>query len=212
VNYKAPTGGAVGGNSSQVLENLASNLNIQAEDVSMFSRLGASSLTTGVRASVSTAGQAVGSAAAGAAGMGSMTASINTGASMATGGIGKLLGRTGLSALLAAPMAYFTNENDFQAGKITKDQRNTLIVADTLGYGVSGTLAASIGSGLAIGAMGPIGGAVVGIMAAGGLGYVYEKYIRPKWNTNLPKKIDPVVVVPPPAPPVDNLDNLYLPK
>lgn len=94
---------------------------------------------------------------------------------------GTLARSIGSSALVAIPMSLVTNFIDFKRGKITEQQRNTLMVADAVGYTASGAVGSAIGG--AIGsALFPGLGTVIGIGAGIGLGYAYERWLRPRWN------------------------------
>jgi hypothetical protein len=86
------------------------------------------------------------------------------------------------SALVAIPIAIVTNMLDFKAGKVTADQRNALMVADTAGYIATGTTSTMVGGALGSTFLGPVIGTVVGVGAGFALGWVYEKYIRPQWG------------------------------
>lgn len=94
------------------------------------------------------------------------------------------------AAWLAAPIAAVTNWLDFRAGKITAQQRNTLVAADAVGYtaaGFAGTFAAT--------AMGATGapGLAVGLAVGAGAAWLYERFARPRF--------DAPVVYPPYPPP-----------
>lgn len=86
------------------------------------------------------------------------------------------------AAVLAVPISLVTNFLDFQAGKINAQQRNVLIVADIAGYTVSGATATLVGGAVGSTLLGPVIGTAVGMAAGFGLGWVYEKYIRPRWG------------------------------
>lgn len=109
-----------------------------------------------------------------------------SGASIGTRGAFSSIGSAGMaravggSALVAIPMSLITNFIDWKRGKITKEQRNTLMMADAAGYtvaGAAGTMAgAAIGSALLPGI-----GTVLGIGVGLGLGYLYERFLRPRF-------------------------------
>ncbi|MFN3431616.1 MAG: hypothetical protein ACK46X_16890, partial [Candidatus Sericytochromatia bacterium] len=81
----------------------------------------------------------------------------------------------GSSAIIAVPMSIVTNFMDWKAGKVNEQQRNTLIVADSIGYTATGASATLIGGAVGSTFLGPGVGTVVGIAAGFGLGWVYEK-------------------------------------
>ena len=98
---------------------------------------------------------------------------------------GTLARSIGSSALVAVPMSLVTNFIDYKRGKITADQRNTLMVADAVGYTASGAIGSAIGG--AVGsAIFPGLGTVIGIGAGIGLGYAYERWLRPRWKPQPP--------------------------
>jgi hypothetical protein len=88
----------------------------------------------------------------------------------------------GSSALIAIPMSILTNFLDWKAGKVNEQQRNTLMVADAIGYTATGASSTLIGGAVGSTFLGPGVGTVVGIAAGFGLGWVYEKFIRPRWG------------------------------
>jgi hypothetical protein len=110
------------------------------------------------------------------------------------------------SALVAIPIAIITNMLDFKAGKVTADQRNALMVADTAGYIATGASSTLVGGMIGSTFLGPVVGTMVGVGAGFALGWMYEKFIRPKWGEwvhsamyaqGAPTPV-PVPVVPPP--------------
>jgi hypothetical protein len=104
------------------------------------------------------------------------------------------------SALFAVPSALITNYIDWKAGRINDHQRNILIVADSSGYTVVGATATLLGGAVGATIFGPGVAAIVGIGAALGLGWVYEKYIRPRWAAFVAGFVPPPNPVPPPLP------------
>lgn len=95
----------------------------------------------------------------------------------------------GSSAIVAIPMSLITNFIDYKRGKITAEQRNTLMVADAVGYTASGAIGSAIGG--AVGsAIFPGLGTVLGIGAGIGLGYAYERWLRPRWKAAPPPAND----------------------
>ncbi len=104
------------------------------------------------------------------------------------------------SALFAVPSALITNYIDWKAGRINDHQRNVLIVADSSGYTVVGATATLLGGAVGATIFGPGVAAIVGIGAALGLGWVYEKYIRPRWAAFVAGFVPPPNPVPPPLP------------
>lgn len=106
----------------------------------------------------------------------------------------------GSSAIVAIPMALITNYLDFSAGKITKEQRNALFVADSVGYTATGATATLVGGALGSTFLGPIVGTVVGVGAGFALGWVYEKYIRPRWGKWVHDSMYAQPVAPTPVP------------
>jgi hypothetical protein len=116
--------------------------------------------------------------------------------------VGNLARAIGGSALIAIPMSAVTDFLDWREGRTTADQRNALIVADSIGYTATGATATLMGGAIGSTFMGPGVGTVVGIAAGFGLGWVYEKYIRPtfgNWIHNALYKT-PLGAPPPPAP------------
>jgi hypothetical protein len=95
-------------------------------------------------------------------------------------GWGKALG---ISALITAPLVALTDYMAFRSGKITAAQRNTLIAADTAGYVAAGAAGSWVGGALAGSFLGPVG-TIVGLAAGVGLGYLYERYLRPNFSTS----------------------------
>jgi hypothetical protein len=104
------------------------------------------------------------------------------GSKAAAAGAGSLGKAFGLSALISVPLAVVTDFLDYKRGKLTKDQRNTLIVADSLGYAATGTAGSMLGAALGTTFLGPGVGTVLGIGAGMGLGYLYERYLRPHFG------------------------------
>lgn len=117
--------------------------------------------------------------------------------------LGNIARAVGSAALFAVPIAVVTNFLDFQAGKINEQQRNALIVADVGGYTATGATSSLIGG--FVGTLaGPMVGTIVGVAAGFGLGWVYEKYIRPRWGDmvrNAMYATQPVVTPPIVTPP-----------
>lgn len=116
--------------------------------------------------------------------------------------VGNIARAIGGAAIVAIPLSLITNFLDFQAGKITEQQRNALIVADIGGYTVTGASASLIGGFVGTTFLGPMVGTVVGVAAGFGLGWVYEKFIRPRWgemvrNALYAQPTPPPVVTPP---------------
>ncbi|MEB3328383.1 MAG: hypothetical protein VKQ33_04030 [Candidatus Sericytochromatia bacterium] len=111
----------------------------------------------------------------------------------------------GGAAVLAVPISLVTNFLDFHAGKINVQQRNALIVADTAGYTATGATATLVGGVVGSTFLGPALGTLVGVAAGFGLGYVYEKFIRPQWGEWVRTTL---YAQPTPPEPVDP----YLPK
>jgi hypothetical protein len=122
------------------------------------------------------AGKTFGAAKAGVKGPGLLGAFKGTFLS-----VGNIARAVGSAAIFAVPIAVVTNFLDYQAGKITEQQRNALIVADVGGYTATGATSSLIG-GFVGSLAGPMVGTVVGVAAGFGLGWVYEKYIRPRWG------------------------------
>jgi hypothetical protein len=116
---------------------------------------------------------------------------------------GNLARAIGTSALIAAPIAMLTNFLDWKAGKINEQQRNALIVADTTGYTVTGAISTLAGGMVAATALGAAGGAIAGIGAGFALGWLYEKYIRPRWGEWVRNALYAQQVAPPPPPPIN---------
>jgi hypothetical protein len=96
--------------------------------------------------------------------------------------LGNIARSIGSSALFAVPMSLITNFLDWKAGKINEEQRNTLIVADAIGYTATGAGASLVGGAIGSTFLGPGVGTVLGIAAGFGFGWVYEKFIRPTWG------------------------------
>jgi hypothetical protein len=122
-------------------------------------------LVSGHLSSVARAGGRIGSRAAMAGEVGA--------------GWGKALG---ISALITAPLVALSDYMAFRSGKITAAQRNTLMAADTAGYVAAGAAGSWLGGALAGSFLGPVG-MVVGIAASVGLGFLYERYLRPNFTT-----------------------------
>lgn len=124
--------------------------------------------------------------------------------------LGNIARSIGSSALFAVPMSLVTNFIDWKCGKIDEHQRNSLIVADALGYTVTGASASLIGGAVGSTFLGPGFGTVIGIAAGFGLGWVYEKFIRPTWGKMVSNAMyaGPAPVTPTPAP----VDNNWEPK
>ena len=121
--------------------------------------------------------------------------------------VGNVARAIGGAAIIAVPLSLITNFLDFQAGKITEQQRNALIVADIGGYTVTGASASLIGGFVGTTFLGPMVGTVVGVAAGFGLGWVYEKFIRPRWgemvrNALYAQPVPPPTITPPPTDPV----------
>lgn len=119
--------------------------------------------------------------------------------------LGNVARAVGGAAIIAVPLSLITNFLDFQAGKITEQQRNALIVADIGGYTVTGASASLIGGFVGTTFLGPMVGTAVGVAAGFGLGWVYEKFVRPRWgemvrNALYATPTAPPPVVTPPAP------------
>ncbi|MEB3222746.1 MAG: hypothetical protein VKS61_11785 [Candidatus Sericytochromatia bacterium] len=121
--------------------------------------------------------------------------------------IGNVARALGGAAILAVPIALVTNFLDHQAGKINEQQRNALIVADTAGYTVTGATATLVGGFVGSTFLGPAIGTMIGVAAGFGLGYVYEKFIRPQWG----EWVRSAIYAPPAPPPTQPVDP-YLPK
>lgn len=118
--------------------------------------------------------------------------------------VGNIARAIGGAAIIAVPLSLITNFLDFQAGKITEQQRNALILADVGGYTVTGASASLIGGFVGTTFLGPMVGTVVGVAAGFGLGWVYEKFIRPRWGEMVRNALYATPVTPPPVvtPPV----------
>jgi hypothetical protein len=120
---------------------------------------------------------------------------------MNLGNIGRAIGT---SALISLPIAVVTNFMDWKAGRVTEDQRNALIVADAVGYTATGATSTLFAGAVGATFLGPVVGTIAGIGAGFLTGWVYEKYIRPKWGEwvhgalyNKPAAPPPPVVQPP---------------
>lgn len=98
-------------------------------------------------------------------------------------GVGSVVKATGAAALFAVPLAVATNFLDWRAGKITERQRNILMGADAAGYTVAGAGGTLVGAAIGASLLGPALGLGVGLVASVGLGFVYEKYLRPRFLT-----------------------------
>lgn len=107
----------------------------------------------------------------------------------------------GSSALIAIPMSLITNFMDWKAGKVNEQQRNSLMIADAVGYTATGASATLIGGAIGSTFLGPGVGTVLGIAAGFGLGWVYEKFIRPRFGEMVGQALYPTV---PTQPPVDD--------
>lgn len=112
------------------------------------------------------------------------------------------------SALVSVPIALVTNFMDWKAGRVTADQRNALMVADSIGYTVTGATSTLTGAAIGSTFLGPGVGTVAGIAAGFALGWVYEKFIRPRWgemvhnamyHTTTTVTPTPVIPTPPPV-------------
>lgn len=114
------------------------------------------------------------------------------------GNVGRAIGS---SALIAVPMSIVTNFMDWKAGKVNAQQRNSLMIADAVGYTATGASATLIGGAIGSTFLGPGVGTVLGIAAGFGLGWVYEKFIRPQFGQMVGQALYPTV---PTQPPVDN--------
>ena len=125
--------------------------------------------------------------------------------------VGNIARAIGGAAIIAVPLSLITNFLDFQAGKITEKQRNALIVADIGGYTVTGASASLIGGFVGTTFLGPMVGTVVGVAAGFGLGWVYEKFIRPRWGELVHNALYATPVAPPPVVP-DPVSPYPLPK
>jgi hypothetical protein len=117
--------------------------------------------------------------------------------------LGNVTRAIGSSALISLPIAVVTNFMDWKAGRVTEDQRNALIVADAVGYTATGATSTLFAGMVGATFLGPVVGMIAGIGAGFFTGWVYEKYIRPRWGEwvhgamyNKPQ------VAPPPPPPV----------
>jgi uncharacterized membrane protein len=98
-------------------------------------------------------------------------------------------------------MSIITNFMDWKAGKVNAQQRNSLMIADAVGYTATGASATLIGGAIGSTFLGPGVGTVLGIAAGFGLGWVYEKFIRPQFGQMVGQALYPTV---PTQPPVDN--------
>lgn len=113
----------------------------------------------------------------------------------------------GSSALVAIPMSLITNFMDWHNGRINEQQRNTLFVADSIGYTATGAVATLAAGATAATFLGGFMGTAVGLAAGLGLGWVYEKFIRPRWAEMVHSALyaapapQPVVPQPQPTPP-----------
>lgn len=87
----------------------------------------------------------------------------------------------GFSALFAVPAAFITDFIDYKLGKIDAHERNVLIAADSVGYTASGMGGSALGAAIGTTFLGPGVGTVLGIGAGLGLGWAYEKFIRPRF-------------------------------
>lgn len=112
----------------------------------------------------------------------------------------------GSSAIIAVPMSIITNFMDWKAGKVNEQQRNTLIVADSIGYTATGASATLIGGAVGSTFLGPGVGTVVGIAAGFGLGWVYEKFIRPRFGEMVGKAMYATTPAPQPQPQPEYLE------
>ncbi|HEY9721786.1 MAG TPA: hypothetical protein V6D47_07215 [Oscillatoriaceae cyanobacterium] len=125
-----------------------------------------------------------------AAGVKTALSTVSKAATVGTkvSGLGAVsLGRSlGFSALFAIPSAFLTDFIEWKQGKITAQQRNVLIAADSVGYTASGLGGSALGAMLGTTFLGPGVGTVLGIGAGLGLGWVYEKYIRPRFIQSQP--------------------------
>lgn len=115
--------------------------------------------------------------------------------------LGNVARAIGSSALVAVPIALITNFLDWKAGKVTTDQRNALIVADTAGYTATGAASTLIGGAIGSTFLGPMVGTVAGIGAGFLFGWVYEKYIRPRWGEWVHGAMYKTTAAPPPVQP-----------
>lgn len=113
---------------------------------------------------------------------------------------GNIARAIGSSALVAIPMSIVTNFLDWKAGRINDQQRNTLMVADSIGYTATGASSTLIGGAIGSTFLGPGVGTVVGIAAGLGLGWVYEKFIRPRWGEMVGQAMYPAAPAPAPTP------------
>jgi hypothetical protein len=119
---------------------------------------------------------------------------------------GNIARAIGSSALIAVPMSIITNFLDWKAGKINDQQRNTLMVADSVGYTATGASATLIGGAIGSTFLGPGVGTVAGIAAGIGLGWVYEKFIRPRWGDMVGQALYPAAAPTPTPTPVPNME------
>ncbi len=126
--------------------------------------------------------------------------------------VGNIARAIGGAAIIAIPLSLITNFLDFQAGKINEQQRNALIVADIGGYTVTGASASLIGGFVGTTFLGPMVGTVVGVAAGFGLGWVYEKFIRPRWGEMVRNALYATPVAPPPVVTPTPVDPYPLPK
>lgn len=134
--------------------------------------------------------------------MGRGGATVSSRAASSAFSLGNMAKAGGAAALFAVPLAIATNFLDWRAGKVTERQRNVLMGADAAGYTAAGAGGSVLGAAIGASFLGPALGGAVGLVASLGLGYVYEKYIRPRFMT-LGEPADPVTT-PPPPPPDDN--------
>lgn len=118
--------------------------------------------------------------------------------------LGAITRAIGSSALVAVPMSLITNFMDWRNGRINEQQRNTLFVADSIGYTATGAVATLAAGATAATFLGGFMGTVVGMAAGLGLGWAYEKFIRPRWaemvHSALYAAPAPQPVVPQPQP------------
>jgi hypothetical protein len=111
------------------------------------------------------------------------------------GNVGRAIGS---SALISLPIAVITNFMDWKAGRVTTDQRNALIVADAVGYTATGATSTLFAGMVGATFLGPVVGTIAGIGAGFFTGWVYEKFIRPRWGEWVHGAMYKAPVAPPP--------------
>lgn len=125
--------------------------------------------------------------------------------------IGNIFRSLWSSALFAVPVSVITDYLDYRSGKTNAQQRNAYMVADSIGYTATGAASSLLGGAIGSTFLGPGFGTLIGIGAGFGLGWIYEKFIRPTFGTMVenamyqqpgaaPVAVAPTTVTPTPAP------------